>query len=135
MRQGGNVTCDNNGSEHRLHTKRATYGSVVIFTKTSIYCSFPPSLPASLPACRPAGRPTDPLTYLYLQYPPSQFHRDLSILYDCVISHKTSIHHSFPPSLPPSLPPSVPACLPACWLADRPTDTPTYLPIPTVPTY
>ncbi len=45
-------------------------------------------LPANLLACLPAGRPsvrpidppTDPPTYLYLQYLPTQFHRELPML-------------------------------------------------------
>ncbi len=69
VRQGGSEggtegiglnCCDNvlNGSEHGLHTTRATYGNVVIFTQTSIHPSLPPSLPACLaawlPGCLPA---------------------------------------------------------------------------------
>ncbi len=52
----------------------------------SIAPSLPPSLPscppAGLPACLLAGLPTDPPTYLYLQYLPTQFHRDLPMLYE-----------------------------------------------------
>ncbi len=60
-----NYYCDNvlNGSEHGLHTTRATYGNVVIFTQ-NLHPSLPPSLPSCLPAYRPAGQPTDLQIYL-----------------------------------------------------------------------
>ncbi len=69
MRQGGSEggregmglnSWDNilNGSEHGLHTTRATYGNVAISHKTSIHCSLAPSLPACLPACLPADQPS-----------------------------------------------------------------------------
>ncbi len=108
-----------------------TYGSVVIFTKTSIHRSLLPSMPACLPPGLPAGRPADrpthlPIptvpTYLYLQYPPSQFHRDLPMLY--VVIFTQNLH----PSLLPSLLLSLPACPPAGRPTDRHTSTvPTYL--------
>ncbi len=48
--------------------------------------SLPPYLPARLLACLPAGRPADQPTYLpiptvttYLQYLPTQFHRELFV--------------------------------------------------------
>ncbi len=91
----------------------------------NLHPSLPPSLPASLPACWSAGRPTDPPTYLYLQYPPSQFHRDIPMLYVVI----------FTQNLHPSLPPSLPACPPAGRPTDRHTSTvPTYLYLQYLPT-
>ncbi len=74
-------------AEHGLHATRATYGNVVISTQ-NLHPSVPPSLPPSLsiylPTDRPTYLPTYLLTYLptylYLQYLPTQFHREFPML-------------------------------------------------------